>query len=151
MNIKGQYPNTILAVITYAEYTHAQISPFLVRNAGSRRRRLQINSIFIYSSTRELRTHVAIALFWVTGASTTYAPSAKAAVKLVTEFDKRYMAMITCILRLRGLNKEDAERMRPMVAIEDKTKANVLDAMNASKAYLRASTGVPPLLLSSAM
>jgi hypothetical protein len=85
MSINGQYPDTILAVITYAEYTHAQISPFLVRNIASRRRRLQINFTFIYSSTRELRTHVVTALLCATGASTTYAPSAKAAVKLVIE------------------------------------------------------------------
>jgi hypothetical protein len=151
MNIKGQYPDSILTVITYAEYAHAQISPFLVRSGGSRRRRLQINSIFIYSSTRELRTHVAIALFWATGASTTYAPSAKAAAKLVIEFDTSYVAMNMCILRLQRLNKEDPECMTPKVAIADKTKANVLDTMNASKAYLRACIGVPPLLRSSAM
>jgi hypothetical protein len=146
MNIKGQYPNTILAMITYAEYTHAQIRPALVPNGGSRRRRIQTNSTFIYSGTRELRIHVAIALFWATGASTTYAPSAKAAVKLVIENGTRNTAAIKCILRLRGFKKEDPECMRPKVAITDKTKANVLDAMNASKAYLRASTGVPPLL-----
>jgi hypothetical protein len=33
-----------------------------------------------------------------------------------------------------------------MVAIAEKTKANVLDAMNALKTYLRASIGEPPLL-----
>jgi hypothetical protein len=36
--------------------------------------------------------------------------------------------------------------MREMVAIVDKTKANVLDAMNASKANLGESIGEPPFL-----
>jgi hypothetical protein len=46
MSIKGQFSSSILPKIT-AEYPHAQISPFLVRNGGSRRRCPQINSRFL--------------------------------------------------------------------------------------------------------
>jgi hypothetical protein len=96
---------------------------------------------------RELRTHVSIAVLLDTGASTTYAPSAKAAAKLVIEIDRRYVPEAKWILRNREFNKGDPEYMvRPKVAITEKTKDNVLATMNASKAYLRASTGDPSLL-----
>jgi hypothetical protein len=38
-----------------------------------------------------------------------------------------------------------------MIATADNMKDNVLAIMNASKAYLPASVGVPPLVCSSAM
>jgi hypothetical protein len=46
-------------MITYAECIHARISPFLSRNGDSRRRRFPMNSGILYSTARELRTHVA--------------------------------------------------------------------------------------------
>jgi hypothetical protein len=41
--------------------------------------------------------------------------------------------------------------MRPTIDIADRMKDNVLASMNASKAYLPASVGVPPLVCSSSL
>jgi hypothetical protein len=63
MKNNDQYSNTILPMKPHAAYTIAvQISPFLVRNGGRRRRCLPKRSTLLYSSTREVRTHVATAV-----------------------------------------------------------------------------------------
>jgi hypothetical protein len=70
-----------------------------------------------------------MAVLRVTGASTIYTANEKAATKLVSELNMNATDKLKLILRVRKLTKLVPDSMRPIVAVEEQRKANVVAIM----------------------
>ena len=135
----------------YVYRLNVQIAPFLTNNGRAKRAQFSQKSLKLYSTTRGLMTQIAMAVFGKTGDRLVYTPSAKATTNAMMEQCIKSMLLSKWFLRLTKLSLADPAYMEARVAIVEQMKASVLAIMNAWKANVPASVGVPPFLLVSAL